>query len=123
HYSMQLNTDMVTAPADMFANLTLEQPQSSVTAGLAGATAASPSFGSVTSQSIAASGTKYALSATPISYYWMPITIDDSQSMTFGESAGSSLSYLQVNYHPNPGMRLRGGKTFNSGVQQSLDAP
>ncbi|HWT55968.1 MAG TPA: hypothetical protein VN031_02970 [Candidatus Microsaccharimonas sp.] len=121
NYSMLLATDMVTSPADVFANLTLEQPTSTINVGLAGATVASPTFSSTTTQSMA-SGTKYSLPATLISYYWVPITIDDTQSMTFGESAGSSISYLQLNYHSNPGMRLRGGKTFNSGVQQSLDA-
>lgn len=125
HYSLRLATDMPTTPANFFTTTSPQSGSSIVTIGFAGATTASPGFGLPSNTSNPIDGQKYPLtiSGDGISYYWLPITIDDSQSFTFGESSQSSVGYFQLNYHPNPGMRLRGGKTFNGQQLQSLDAP
>ena len=123
HYSMQLTTDRPTLPANFFLNTT-KLAGSTITVGLGTATTTSPAFGSINATSNPVAGSKYNIGITGdgVNYYWVAITLDDSKAMAFGETGGSKVSYFQLNYHPNVGMRLRGGKTFNSQQLQSLDA-
>ncbi len=123
HYSMLLTTDRPTTPANFFAVLTPQGSSSGISVGLASSSLVSPTLSSTSTTSGLASGIKYLLnSAAGANYYWIPITIDDSRSATFGEANGTTMSYFQLNYHPNAAMRLRGGKTFNANQLQSLDA-
>ena len=125
HYSLELTTDKNTLPANYFLNYTVDGISSQITLGYETAAGGSQTWSSLTSTSNPGSGTKVpmTISGDGVAYYWLYITIDDSQSMAFGETSPSSISYLQLNYHPNPSMRLRGGQTFNANSLQSLDAP
>ncbi len=126
-YSVLLKTDAPTMPVNYFTNVNLQNAYgSSVSVGFSWASTTNTTFSAVSNQtSFGSTDTKYSLSinGSGASYYWVPVVLDDSQSVTFDESGGSSISYYQLNYHPNAGMRLRGGKTFNDQTQQSLDAP
>ena len=127
HYSLVLTTDMRTLPASYLTNVSPQSGNSSVNTSLLLATATA-AFTYVTGDTGLKTNIKYPVIITNSdggSTYTALITLDDTASATFGESstAGSALSYLKLNYHPNPSMRLRGGKTFNSNVIQSLDAP
>jgi hypothetical protein len=57
-------------------------------------------------------------------YHWFRFKLDDIYNSTFPESSTSksSLDSFELFYRPNPGKRLRGGKTFTGQQQQSLDA-
>jgi hypothetical protein len=125
-YSVLLSTDKPTNPVNYYLTTTSESPGSTVTAGYTTATTGSPTLGSLTTVTNPTSGSKYpiTISGDGVSYYWLYLTIDDSQSMTFGPEAPSNISFLQLNYHANPSMRLRGGQTFNgNATNNTLDAP
>ena len=124
-YSVLLSTDKDTNPANIFVTNSQQSKASNISLGYSGATQSSAVFGSTTTQDGVVSATKYpmTISSDGIAYYWLTITLDDNVSATYGETAGSNVSYLKLNYHPNPSMRLRGGKTFNNNILQSLDAP
>jgi hypothetical protein len=127
HYSLNLTTDMRTLPANYFTTVSPQAGSSSINTAFSMATATS-GFIFGTGDAGLQSSVKYPVTMTNSdggSAYSILITLDDTASTYFGEgsTAGSSLSYLKLNYHPNPAMRLRGGKTFNSNVLQSLDAP
>jgi hypothetical protein len=124
-YSVLLSTDKDTNPANIFVTSTQQSKASNISVGYSGATQSSTVFGSTTTQDGVVSATKYpmTISSDGIAYYWLTITLDDNVSATYGEADGSNISYLKLNYHPNPSMRLRGGKTFNNNILQSLDAP
>jgi hypothetical protein len=124
-YSVLLSTDKDTNPANIFVTSTQQSKASNISVGYSGATQSSTVFGSTTTQDGVVSATKYpmTISSDGIAYYWLMITLDDNASATYGETDGSNISYLKLNYHPNPSMRLRGGKTFNNNILQSLDAP
>lgn len=58
-------------------------------------------------------------------YAWISLTLDDSQTATFPDALGnhSSVSSMELYYHPATNGRLRGGATFSNDSLQSLDAP
>lgn len=58
-------------------------------------------------------------------YAWISYTLDDSQTATFSDisSNHTSITRMELYYHPAPSGRLRGGATFSNGSLQSLDAP
>lgn len=124
-HSMLLTTDARTLPANFFTTVTPQSSSSSVDVAVSTANDPAVTLNRLGTNRQITSGTKYQLAPgnDGTKYYWLQITLDDSQSMTWGETAGSNMGYLQLNYHPNPGKRLRGGKTFNQNVIQSLDAP
>lgn len=127
HYSLLLTTDMRTLPASFLSALAAQGDNSSVHIQLSLATTTT-GFTSAGSTTEVKGSTSYPLTITSSdggSAYLVLFTLDDTASTVFGESttAGTSLSYFKLNYHPNPAMRLRGGKTFNSSQLQSLDAP
>lgn len=124
-HAMLLATDARTLPANFFAITTPQNAGSSVDVTVSTANDPAVTLSSLGVKRRITSGTKYQLAPgnDGTKYYWVQVVLDDSQSMTWGETAGSNMSYLQLNYHPNPAMRLRGGKTFNDNAQQSLDAP
>ena len=124
HYSKLMATDQPTMPSNFFANLSQLALNSSITFSLATASTASGSFGNFTSWNNPSPWTKNPVSVpgTGAGGYFLNIMLDDSRSYAFGAGA-STVNFFQLNYHPNPSTRLRGGKTFNSGQVQSLDAP
>lgn len=129
-HSMLLTTDARTLPANFFATSTPQNIGSTIkitpwTANDSGGSPANVTLTSLGERSSMTNGVKYSL--TPgndgTKYYWLQFVLDDTQTYTWGETANpSTFSYFQLNYHPNPGKRLRGGKTFNQNVIQSLDA-
>lgn len=124
-HSMLLTTDARTLPANFFATVTPQNGASSVNASVSTANDPAVVLNNLGTNRQITSATKYQLlpGNDGTKYYWLTVTLDDSQSMVWGETSGSTVSYLQLNYVPNPGLRLRGGKTFNDNIQQSLDAP
>jgi hypothetical protein len=124
NYSIALTTDKNTNPVNYFLTYTAENAASNITVGYETAAGGSPTWSSLISTTNPGSGSKVpmAISGDGVTYYWLYITIDDTQSAYFGDTP-TSISYLQLNYHPNPSMRLRGGQTFNGGSTNTLDAP
>jgi hypothetical protein len=120
-YSKLFTTDKDVTPVNMFQN---SAGNSSLSISYQQATQASPIFGS-SQATIFTPNSPTTLATTQGSYFLFNFVLDDTQNSSFPDSVGSSttLSYFKFNYHPNSTQRLRGGKTFNSGAQQSLDAP
>ena len=58
-------------------------------------------------------------------YVWLRFTIDDSQTATFPDINGNhtTITRMELYYHPAANGRLHGGATFSNGSLQSLDAP
>lgn len=58
-------------------------------------------------------------------YAWVSYVLDDSQTATFPDVDGNHTTLTSINlyYHPATQGRLRGGQTFSNGGLQSLDAP
>jgi N-acetylneuraminic acid mutarotase len=60
-------------------------------------------------------------------YIWFSVTIDDSQTATFGDSLGTISNVTDVTFvygpaaHPAPNVRLFGGKFFQDQALQPLD--
>lgn len=124
HYSKLFTTDKYTMPVNYFVTSAQQAGGAVVTLSYQTATATSLVYGAESSVSGIASGTKYpvTISGDGVSYYLINLAIDDTVSASFGSSP-TSISYFQLNYHPNPSMRLRGGQTFNANKLQGLDAP
>ncbi len=124
-HSMLLTTDARTLPANFFTTVTPQSASSLINASVSTANDPATVLNNLGTNRQITSATKYQLlpGNDGTKYYWLTVTLDDSQSMVWGETSGSTVSYLQLNYVPNPGLRLRGGKTFNDNIQQSLDAP
>ena len=123
HYIRQYATDKDTTPANILSRFVSGASTLGVTynnATLAGAT-----YGTPTSYAQTSDATTSLSGYTPSAYHLFSFTLDDSTNASFPDSLGtpSNLSYFQFNYHPNSSMRLRGGKTFNAGAVQNLDAP
>lgn len=123
-YSKRFVTDKNVMPVNYYVTDTPESGGSGVTLSWATATTTSPVWTSLTTASTV-SGTKYpvTISGDGVNYYMIFITIDDSNSATFGAETPTAINYFQLNYHPNPSMRLRGGQTFNANKLQGLDTP
>lgn len=124
-HSMLLATDTRTLPANYFTTVTPQGVASSIDVSVSTANDPAVILNSLGINRKITSATKYQLlpGNDGTKYYWLQVALDDTQTYTWGETtSGSSMSYFQLNYHPNPGMRLRGGKTFNGNMQQSLDA-
>jgi N-acetylneuraminic acid mutarotase len=58
-------------------------------------------------------------------YLFLEYILDDSLSESFPNisSNNSSISLVQIDYHPNPASRLRGGQTFINNAPTGLDSP
>jgi N-acetylneuraminic acid mutarotase len=89
------------------------------------ASAATSTFGAVTTANNVAPGSTLALSGSG-RYAWVELTVDDSVAGTFADSvAGQSfITDITLNYaasYGNPATRLRGGKSFSNGVLQRLN--
>ena len=58
-------------------------------------------------------------------WVWLTIKLDDSLTDTFPDSSSNhtTITGLTLYYHPAANGRLRGGGTFSSGANQTLDAP
>jgi hypothetical protein len=71
------------------------------------------------------SDTKTAIDTTQGAYHSFNFVFDDSSNATFPDNLSNptTVSSFLFNYHPSTTQRLRGGGTFNSGLNQSLDAP
>ncbi len=78
-------------------------------------------FGSATTPTLPASGVLDLFSVPEMRYNWLFFTIDDTDASAFPDSQ-STMTNIELFYHPAPARRLRGGKTFTGGSQQSLDA-
>jgi hypothetical protein len=121
-YSKLFTTDKDVTPVNMFQNSS--STNNSLSISYQQAILASPIFGSVITPSFTPNSSTN-LVTTQGSYFLFNFVMDDSQNASFPDSASNptTLSYFKLNYHPTNTQRLHGGKTFNSGAQQSLDAP
>ena len=125
HYSRLFVTDKDTTPASFVSRFTSGQ-LTTISLNYSSASLASPTLGTTTSFSpVSDSKVSFTSSAPQASYYNFSFTLDDSANATFPDNASTptTLSYFQLNYHPNSSLRLHGGKTFNSNTQQGLDTP
>jgi len=122
-YSKILTTDKDVTPANSLLRYTSNNAALNIR--IQTSSLAANSFGSVASFANTNNIPTSLSSLSQASTYAVTINIDDSQNATFPDfaSGATTITYFKLNYHPNTSMRLRGGGTFNGGVNQSLDAP
>ena len=126
HYSRVLDSDVDVTPTKGIVRGSKATVDSLLSLSLVSAPSATSAFGSTQAPTINF-GSLFNVtvgSNKQARYYRLTLTLDDTASATFPDapSQQSVISSFDVFYHPNTAKRLRGGKTFTGGKQQSLDA-
>lgn len=117
-YSRLLDFDVDVSPARLMVN-----GAASASLGIKTSTGTGNSFSSLKGQGFAPGSLQNIVDIDGgVGRWWQyKYDLDETSTAVFPDAPGN-LTDFTFWYHPNPVRRLRGGKTFTGGAQQSLDA-
>jgi hypothetical protein len=122
-YSRLFDLDADVLPTKLFASGSLNGIASKIKFSYKLTPTASTSFGSLVTADPYALDSLITLPASERRYVYVSLTLDDSMSAVFPDSAltPTSITDLMLYYRPAPAKRLRGGKTFTGERERGLD--